>query len=85
MHRLSDALHNLGFGKGAVWEAHEDALKIYDIGADPPKMMVSLTSDQMHTLVQYWRDGYCPICFAEIPLNDVICDDCLERANSARL
>jgi hypothetical protein len=77
-------VHNLGFGMGASWEPSQDALKICDTSAETPKSMVILSSDQMNELTSYWLDGLCPICLVEIPLNDVVCDDCLDKAARRR-
>lgn len=80
-----ETAHNLGFGLKATWEASEDTLTIYDTKTYPPKSMITLSSDQMHELAMYWHDGHYPVCFAEIPMNDVICNDCLEQAATAHL
>lgn len=72
-------MYNLGFGKGAAWVASEDTLTIYDTTTDAAESLIVLSSDQMHELVTYWHDGYCPICFEEIPQGHQICQDCSKQ------
>jgi len=77
-------MYDLGFDIGVSWEPSQDALKICDTSADA-RILVVLTSDQMNELGAYWHDGCCPVCLTEIPLYDVICDECLDRAKDARI
>ena len=77
-----DKMRDLGYGKGASWEASEDALTIWNTKGNIP--IIVLSSDQMNELERFWHDGDCPVCLSKIPEGDVICDDCLRRATAAR-
>lgn len=57
---------------------------IYDTRAYSPKRETTLTVDEMSELILLWTEGLCPCCLREIPMNDVICDECFECAKRAR-
>ena len=43
-----------------------------------------LDQDEVKRLVREWSDGLCPACFEEINDGAIVCDGCLERAQSFR-
>jgi hypothetical protein len=44
----------------------------------------TLNNDEMMDLITKWTDGLCPVCFEEINAGAIICDECLDRAQSFR-
>jgi hypothetical protein len=69
IHRLSDEL-------GAKYDDSEVAIILYDIRSYSPIRKMTLITDEMQELYNMWRDGRCPVCLTEIPLHDVVCDNC---------
>jgi hypothetical protein len=43
-----------------------------------------LSDEDVQALIEWYVQGMCPICFDEIPQDDVICDRCFGRAKAAR-
>lgn len=57
---------------------------LYDTRAYSPKRVLTLTYDEMCKLVTLHTDGCCPVCFEEIPMGSIICDECLSDARTYR-
>ena len=73
----------LSDNKGTIWN-DDDSVELYDISNLLAKHITQLTAEELQELTRLCCDGCCPVCFEEIPLNDVICDDCLQHAKVAR-
>jgi hypothetical protein len=43
-----------------------------------------LYADDVRDLICAWTDGVCPVCHIEINDGAIICDECLDRAQSFR-
>lgn len=58
---------------------------LYDIRACSTKRIVAITTAaEMEALWALYTDGCCPVCLKEIPLYDIVCDECLENARNMR-
>jgi len=77
IHRLSDEL-------GAKYDDSGVAIILYDIRNYSPIRKMTLTTDEMQELYSMWCDGCCPVCLTEIPLHDVVCDNCHRDAAMVR-
>ena len=44
----------------------------------------SLDNEEMMDLIRTWTDGLCPVCFEAINEGEIICDECLEKAQAFR-
>jgi hypothetical protein len=73
--KLSDEL-------GAAFDADYCAVTLYDTRGESPIRREHLDRDEMLALFNLYSDGRCPVCLKEIPLNDVICDDCFRDASA---
>jgi len=74
MHRLSDDHGTRATDEGAT---------IYDTHADAPIAKVTLNDGEMWLLIEFYLDGYCPICGDTTNQGHHLCRDC--AANEARL
>ena len=75
-------LHHLSDDMGV--EFHGDNVVLYDIRAYSPRRLVVITPEEIAALLSLCADGCCPVCLEEIAQGDIICNDCLEDARTAR-
>ena len=67
LHRLSDDHSATATDEGAT---------IYDTRADAPIAKVTLNNGEMWLLIEFYLDGYCPICGDSINQGHHLCSSC---------
>ena len=65
-------------------EYTEDEAVLYNTSWSNPRRIIVLTASEVTSLFDALHDGRCPVCLVEIPLNDVVCDECFDKARFAR-
>ncbi len=67
-------------------EYSEDRAVLYYTRTGSPRCVtaLTLTASEIVSLFDVLKEGRCPVCMTEIPLNDVVCNECFEKAQSIR-
>jgi len=90
MNLLTSKYHIKRNGKGLAVKFKSDGdVEIFVVldksfSRDTTVEPIVLDYSEMAELATLSQDGLCPICYDEIPSNDVVCDRCFEDAVKAR-
>ena len=76
------ALHKLSDSMSAEFDGGN--ITLYNTCAYNARRIVIITSEEMRELLTLYIDGCCPVCLEKIPQGDIVCNDCLEDARTAR-
>ena len=79
---LQDNLHRLSDGLSVT--NSDDITILYDTITLCPRGIVELGAVELYGLIEWYRDGLCPVCLCEIPEGSAICDSCFDRAQARR-